>query len=71
MSELIILCEPGNIPVRYSRFTEKEHIVQFDSISPLVLSLPYGPTLTSLQDYWKSPSFDHMDLCRQSDVSAF
>ena len=44
---------------------------QFKSIISLVLSFPYGPTLTSLHDYWKNYSFDYMDLCRQSDVSAF
>ena len=34
-------------------------------------SLLYGPTLTSLQDYWKDYSFDYMDFCWQSDISAF
>ena len=29
------------------------------------------PTLTSISDYWKNQSFDQMDLCRQSKVSAF
>ena len=32
-------------------------------------SLLYGPTLTSIHDYWKSHSFDYMDLCQQSNVS--
>ena len=36
-----------------------------------VLSLLYGPTLTSIRDYWKNHSFDYMDLCQQSDVFAF
>ena len=36
---------------------------QFESISSLVLSLLYGPTLTSIHDYWKNHSFDYMDLC--------
>ena len=31
----------------------------------------YGPTLTSVQDSWKNYGFDYMDLCWQSDVSAF
>ena len=31
----------------------------------------YGPTLTSVHDYWKNHSFAHIDLGRQSDVSAF
>ena len=33
--------------------------------------LLYGPTLTSAHDYWKKHSFDYMDLCWKSDVSAF
>ena len=36
-----------------------------------MLSLLYGPTLTSRHDYWKNHSFDYMDICRQSDVSPF
>ena len=44
---------------------------QFKSISSLMLSLLYGQTLTSVQDYWKNHSFDYMDLNWQSDVSAF
>ena len=43
----------------------------FESINSLVLSLLYGPTLTSIYDYWKNHSFDYMHLCWQSDVSAF
>ena len=41
------------------------------SISSLVLSLLYAPTLTSEHDYWKDQSFDYMEICQQSDVSAF
>ena len=44
---------------------------QFKSINSSALSLLYGPTLTSIYDYWTSHSFDKMDLCRQSNVSAF
>ena len=44
---------------------------QFKSINSLVLILLYGPTLTSICDYWKNCSFDYMDLCWQSDISAF
>ena len=36
-----------------------------------MLSLLYGLTLTSVQDYWKNHSFNYMDLCQQRDVSAF
>ena len=31
---------------------------QFKSINSLVLSFLYSPTLTSILDYWKNPSFD-------------
>ena len=34
-------------------------------------SLFYGPTLTSIHDYWKNHSFDYTDLCWESKVSAF
>ena len=37
---------------------------QFKSINSSVLSLLYGPTLTSIHDYWKNHSFDYMDLCQ-------
>ena len=36
-----------------------------------VLSLLYGPTLTSIRDYWKKHSFHCTDLCQESDISAF
>ena len=44
---------------------------QFKSISSSALSFLYSPTLTCIHDYWKNHSFDYMDLCWQSDVSAF
>ena len=44
---------------------------QFEYISSSVLGLVYGPTLTSVHDYWKNPSFDYMDLCQQRAVFAF
>ena len=39
---------------------------QYESISLSAHSLLYGPTLTSIYDYWKNCSFDHMALCWQS-----
>ena len=36
-----------------------------------VLSFLYSPTLTSIHDYWKNHSLDYMELCGQSNVSAF
>ena len=44
---------------------------QFKSINSLALSLLYGPTLTSVHDYWKNHSFDYTDLFWQSDISSF
>ena len=37
----------------------------------LVLSLLYGPTLTSVCNYWKNHRFDYTHHCCQSDISAF
>ena len=44
---------------------------QFKTISSLAVSLCYGPTLTSIHDYWKNQSFDYTDFWQQSDVFAF
>ena len=37
----------------------------------MAFSLLYGPTLTSIHDYWKNRNFDYMNDMKQSDVSAF
>ena len=50
---------------------ESSPVPQFKSINFSALSLLYGPTLTSIHDYWKNHSFDYMDLCWQNDVFAF
>ena len=39
-------------------------VPQFKSSSSSELSLLYGPTLTSVRDYWKNHSFDYVDLCQ-------
>ena len=44
---------------------------QFEGINSSAVSLLYGPTFTSIHDYWKNHSFDYMDLHRQSDVLLF
>jgi len=44
---------------------------QFKSISSSMLSFLYGPSLTSVHDYWKNHSFVYMDLCGKSNVSDF
>ena len=44
---------------------------QVKNINSSVLSLIYGPALTSIHDYWKNHSFDYMHHCQQSHDSAF
>ena len=43
---------------------------QFEDVSSSVLSF-FFVQLTSIHDYWKNHSFDNMDLCWQSKISAF
>ena len=47
---------------------ESSSAPQFESISSSVLSCLYGPTLTSVHDYWENHSFDFVS---QSDLSTF
>ena len=49
-------CSPGDSQ-------ESSPVPQFKSINSSLLGLLYGPTLTSVHDYWKNQSFDYMDLC--------
>ena len=44
---------------------------QSKSINSLAFGLLYDPTLTSAHAYWENHSFDYVNLCQQSDVSAF
>ena len=58
---------PKELPrVLSSTTIQKHHFIFFP-----VLSLLYGPTLTSIHDYWKNHSFDYTDLCEQSSFLAF
>ena len=54
-----------------SRDSQESSPSQFKSIISLALSLLYGPTFTSIHDYWKNHSFDYMTFYQQSNVSAF
>ena len=59
---------PGLISFRIDRFdllavqgiSRVFSSITIQSINSLVLSLPYGPTFTSVNDYWKNQSFDFM-----------
>ena len=53
---------------RLSRVFSSTSVLKFQFFNE---SLLYGLTLTSIRGYWKNHSFDYMDLCWQSDVSAF
>ena len=44
---------------------------QFKSINSSALSFLYSSILTSIPEHWKNHTFDKMDLCWQSNVSAF
>ena len=61
----------GLISLQSKRLSESSPTPQFKSINSCVLSFLYGPNLISILDYWKKHSFDYMDICWQSNVSAF
>ena len=47
---------------------ESSPALWFESINSLMLSLPYGRTLTSIHNYCKNHSTDYRDVWRESDV---
>ena len=57
-------------PCTPSDSQESSPAPQFKSISSSVLSFLYTPNLSSIHDHWKNQSFDSMDLCWESNVSA-
>ena len=50
---------------------ESSPALQFENINSSVCSLLYGPTLTSILNYWKNCSFYYMNLGWQSDIFVF
>ena len=64
LTSLISLQSKGLLSRVFSSTTVQKH--QFFDAQPSLWS-----NLTSIHDYWKNHSFDYMDLCWQSDVSAF
>ena len=63
LTGLISLQSKGLLKV-FSSTTIRKH--QFFDVQPSLWS-----TVTSTHDYWINHRFDYMNLCRQSDVSAF
>ena len=45
-------------PCSPREFQESPPALQFESINSSMLNLLYGPTLTSMHDYWKNHRFD-------------
>ena len=45
--------------------------LQFKSIKSFFNTQLYGPSLTSIYNYWKNHNFDYMHCCQQIDVFAF
>ena len=70
-SGLVSLGFTGWISMLFKVSQESSLAQKLKIISSLALSLLYGPTLTSIYNYWKNHSLDYMYLCWQSDVSVF
>ena len=68
----------GSISFRIDRFgllavqRTLKHLLQYhNSKASSAFSFLYGLSLASIHDYWKDHSFEYMDLCWKSNVSAF
>ena len=63
------------VPIRWPKFWSYSFSIspsnEYSGLISLAPSILFGPTLTSMHGYWKNHSFDYMDLCWQTDVSAF
>ena len=57
--------------VVHGTLKESSPALQFKSINSLALSLCYGPSVTSVHDYWENHIFDYMHICLQSDIFIF
>ena len=62
MGGLDLLAVQGTVKSPLQHHSSKESILQLSA---------FFPTLTSIHDYWKNHRLDWMDLCWQSNVSAF
>ena len=50
------------ISLQFKNSQESSLAPQFETINSLALCLLYGPTLTSVYDYWKNHRFVYMDM---------
>ena len=51
--------------------TLKSLLQHYNSKASVLWHSAFFIPVTSEHDYWKNYSFDYVDLCQQSDVSAF
>ena len=63
MDWLDLLAVQGTLQSLLQYHSSKILVLQCSAFFMIQLSPPYGPTLTSIRDYWKNHSFDYMDLC--------
>ena len=63
---------PGSVSLQSKGGTLKS-LLQHHNLKASILwhSAFFMVQLTSIHDYWKNNAFDYIDLCQQSDVSAF
>ena len=61
----------GWIPLQSKGLSRVFSNTTVQGINSSALSFLYSPTLPSIHDHWKNHSFDYMDVCWQSNVSAF
>ena len=61
----------GWISFQFKRLSRVFSNTTVQSINSSVLSFLYSPPLTSIHDHWENHSFDWMELCWQSNFSAF
>ena len=43
-------------------------LLQHHNVKALILQCLYGPTFTSIHDYWENHSFDYIGLCQQRSL---
>ena len=63
MDWLDLLAVQGALKILLQHHSSKASILQHSAF--------FSPTLTSIHDHWKNHSLDQIDLCGQSNVSAF
>ena len=61
----------GFISLLSGDFQESSPASQSKGINSLAFCLLYSPAFTTVCDHWEDHSLDYMDLCQQSNVSAF